>query len=441
MFGKKTKELAKRLSECELRAASTGATLDAISMAMAVIEFSPDGQVIRANAKFLSVMGYSEAELQGLQHRRFCLQAYAASSEYADFWRKLKQGKPMSGRFMRLTKDGREVWLEASYNPVRGADGQVCRVIKVATDISTKVVAESEVNSLFNAINRSMAVIEFGLDGIVLRANDNFLESVGHKSCDVIGHHHRMFVEPEFAASQDYEQFWKRLNAGEYLSGEFKRLGRSGRVVWLEASYNPVFDAQGRLYKVVKFAADVTAKKLRQQAEQESARMAYRISSETDAISAEGADIIEKAVAEMRAIADTMRSTSLCVGQLGDQSDRITTIVKTIREIADQTNLLALNAAIEAARAGEQGRGFAVVADEVRKLAERTSLSTTEIGDMVNSIQDGTRSAIKSMDSSLEKAGVGVQLANDAREVIVRISRGAREVVHAVSQFSSHVDG
>jgi methyl-accepting chemotaxis protein len=441
MFGSKTKELAKRLSECELGAAHSGAVLDAIGTAMAVIEFSPDGKVIRANANFQRVMGYSEGDLKDFDHRRFCPPAYAASSEYSDFWRNLRQGNPMSGRFMRLAKDGREVWLEASYNPVKGPDGQVSRVVKVAADISRTVAAESEMNSLLNAIGRSMAVIEFGLDGTVLRANDNFLECVGYKSADVVGRNHRMFVDAEFAASHDYEVFWKKLNAGEYVSGEFKRLGRDNRVIWLEASYNPVFDAKGKLYKVVKFASDVTTKKLRQQAEQESARVAFRVSSETDAISTEGASIIEKAAAEMRAIADTVRATSLCVGQLGEQSDRITGIVKTIREIADQTNLLALNAAIEAARAGEQGRGFAVVADEVRKLAERTSLSTSEIGGMVQSIQDGTRSAIKSMDSSLEQAGMGVQLANDAREVIVRISSGAREVVQAVSQFSSNVDG
>jgi methyl-accepting chemotaxis protein len=441
MFGSRSKELEQRLGQCEVRAAAAKALLDAIDRSMAVIEFEPDGRVVRANANFARVMAYPEADIAGMHHRSFCSEAYAASPAYAAHWSALRRGECVSGRFPRIARDGREIWLEASYNPVFGADGAVIKVMKVACDITAEVQAESEAAALLRAINRSMAVISFKPDGTIVDANDNFLSAVGYTRADVVGRHHRMFCEADMIASADYQTFWTRLNAGEFVSGEFRRVARDGRVIWLEASYNPVFDPAGRLYKVVKFAADITEKKVQQLAEQESARVAWRVSSETDAIATEGAAIIERASSEMRAIAETVQLTSDRVGELGKQSDQITSIVKTIREIADQTNLLALNAAIEAARAGEQGRGFAVVADEVRKLAERTSLSTREIGEMVQRIQDGTRSAIQSMESSLVKAGSGVELAGSAGEAIGRISNGAREVVHAVSKFSSVVDG
>jgi len=441
MFGNKGKQLEARLGECEIRAAATKALIDAIDRSMAIIEFEPDGKVIGANANFSRVMGYAASELPGMHHRSFCQPSYASSKSYSDMWARLARGDFVSGRFPRIARDGREVWLEASYNPVLGADGRVVKVVKVASDITDKVRAESEATALLNAINRSMAVISFTPDGTILDANANFLKTVGYSKEEVVGRHHRIFCEAEEAAKPDYAAFWQRLASGEFVADDFKRVARDGRVIWLEASYNPVFDPAGKLYKVVKFAADITEKKVQQLAEQESARVAWRVSSETDAIATEGAAIIERASSEMRAIAETVQLTSERVGELGKQSDQITSIVKTIREIADQTNLLALNAAIEAARAGEQGRGFAVVADEVRKLAERTSLSTTEIGGMVQRIQDGTRSAIVSMESSLVKAGSGVELAGSAGQAIKRISNGAREVVQAVSKFSSVVDG
>ena len=441
MFGNKRKQLEARLGECEIRAAASKALIDAIDRSMAIIEFEPDGKVIGANANFARVMGYAASELPGMHHRSFCQSSYASSKSYSDMWARLARGDFVSGRFSRVARDGREIWLEASYNPVLGADGRIVKVVKVASDITDTVWAESEASALLNAINRSMAVISFTPEGTILDANANFLKTMGYSKEEIVGRHHRIFCAAELTASPEYAAFWQRLSAGEFVAGDFRRVTRDGREVWLEASYNPVFDPNGTLYKVVKFAADVTEKKVQQLAAQESARVAWRVSTETDAIATEGAAIIERASSEMQAIAETLQLTSERVGELGKQSDQITSIVTSIREIADQTNLLALNAAIEAARAGEQGRGFAVVADEVRKLAERTSLSTAEIGGMVQRIQDGVRTAIVSMESSLVRASSGVELAGSAGQAIKRISNGAREVVQAVSKFSSVVDG
>ncbi|RTU03975.1 pili assembly chaperone, partial [Pseudomonas aeruginosa] len=206
--------------------------------------------------------------------------------------------------------------------------------------------------------------------------------------------------------------------------------------VWLEASYNPVYDADGKLYKVVKFASDVSDRMRRYQAEADNAHQAHTLSTETRTVAEHGALIIQSAVEEMLKIANTLDASSLNIGELSQHSQQITSIVNTIREIAEQTNLLALNAAIEAARAGDQGRGFAVVADEVRQLAERTSKSTKEIADMIGRIQTGTRSVIDDMQHSQEQARRGVELANEAGTAILGIRESTHKVVEAVQQFS-----
>src|SRR5690606_31851708 len=226
------------------------------------------------------------------------------------------------------------------------------------------------------ALDRAMAVVEFDLSGNVLVANDNFLKVMGYGAAELKGKQHRLFCEASLVNSAEYSDFWRRLNAGEFFSGQFKRLAKNGRVVWLEASYNPVYDADGKLYKIVKFASDISNRVEKFEADSRGASRAYHISAETEKVAEHGAEVIQQTAREMRQIADNIGASARLVSQLGERSEQITAIVNTIRGIADQTNLLALNAAIEAARAGDQGRGFAVVADEVRQLAGRTSRST-----------------------------------------------------------------
>jgi methyl-accepting chemotaxis protein len=282
-----------------------------------------------------------------------------------------------------------------------------------------------------------MAVIEFDLNGGILTANQNFLTRMGYTLAELKGKHHRLFCRAELVNSSAYEDFWRRLNQGELFQGQFERVDKRGQSVWLEANYNPVYDAAGRLCKVVKFATDVTARVEQHEHDARSASAAYHISVETRKVAEQGTQVIQQAASEMREIADDIAQSSTLIAQLGERSEQITAIVNTIRAIADQTNLLALNAAIEAARAGDQGRGFAVVADEVRQLAARTSGSTAEISNMINLIQSETRQAIKSMEGTRGRAAQGVELADQAGSVILQIRDGASEAVQAVSMFAN----
>lgn len=235
------------------------AIIDAISRSMAVIEFTPQGHVLTANQNFLTVMGYSLTEIQGQHHRLFVDPQQAESAAYQSFWVGLAQGKVASNRFKRVAKDGRNIWIEASYNPIFDAQGKVIKVVKFATDITQKVIEELNARGQLSAINRAMAVIEFDLQGHILTANNNFLATMGYTLTEIVGKHHRLFVDTACANSAEYQQFWAGLREGEFYSGTYQRFDKNGKEVWIEASYNPIFDPDGKACKVVKYAVDVGA--------------------------------------------------------------------------------------------------------------------------------------------------------------------------------------
>jgi len=226
--------------------------------AQATIEFDASGRILSANQLFLSLMGYSLAEIKGQHHSLFMDPAQAATPEYRRFWQDLAEGKTQTAEFMRRTKSGATVWLQASYNPVPDRFGRITRVIKVAQDATQRKLRDADVSGQVDAINKSQAVIEFEMDGTIVRANDNFLAAMGYRQDEVVGRHHSMFVPKAEAQSASYRTFWDELRSGQFRTAEFRRLHKSGRDVWIQASYNPILGLGGTPLKVVKFATDVT---------------------------------------------------------------------------------------------------------------------------------------------------------------------------------------
>ena len=404
---------------------------DAISEQIALIRFEPDGTIIGANDNFLQAMDCTLNEIQGKHHRMFCDKKTIDSPEYRNFWKQLAEGKAQNGQFLRHTPKGREVWLEASYCPVKDQFGNISSVIKIASDITDIITTTHELKSQREALSRSQAIIEFDLDGNVLTANDNFLHTTHYTLDQIQGQHHSKFCTPEMVKSSEYQGLWQKLHRGEFVSGKFHRVDANGQDIWLEASYNPIFDPQGRLYKVVKFATNITDRVVREHTTEQVAKQA---SSTTEQSAEKGVSVVEDAIQTMEKVVTGLHQTSEHVSSLNEQGDRIGSIVETITSIADQTNLLALNAAIEAARAGEQGRGFAVVADEVRQLAARTSASTAEIDEVVKRNQQLAGQATNAMEEVVNQSQQGSELINQTGDCIRQISQGTQELMQALNQ-------
>ncbi|MCU3695280.1 methyl-accepting chemotaxis protein, partial [Enterobacter hormaechei subsp. steigerwaltii] len=359
--------------------------------------------------------------------------------EYSQFWQRLARGESFSGKYLRLAKGNRSVWLEASYIPVSDRRGRVIRVIKTAADISEHVHSTLEQEAVVNAINRSMAIITFNPEGIVLEANENFVNATGYKRDEIIGKHHRLFCAETLYKSDEYRHFWERLNQGEFFSGLFPRLNRQGDPLWFRATYNPVFNRDGQLYKIVKFATDVTADVLRNQREQEAAVHAWDMAVQTRGSAQNGASVIENSILMIDRIAQGMGAVSTDVSRLNNQSESIDDMVETIRKFAMQTRLIALNAAIEAARAGASGRSFAVVAAEVRNLAASVSSATEEIEQVVASNSQLAKDVLCGIENSLMITREGVTLMREAGEVMTSIQRNAAGVETAVKDVAISV--
>lgn len=411
----------------------------ALSQAMPVIEFSPAGIVQRASPLFLATMGYRADEVTGRHHSMFCPPSLVSSSEYSEFWRRLARGESFNGKYLRFAKGNRPVWLEASYIPVADWRGRIIKIIKIAADISERMHAALEQESVVNAISRSMAIISFAPDGIVLDVNANFLNATGYKREEVLGKHHRLFCSETLHKSEEYRQFWERLNQGEFFSGQFPRLNRRGDLLWLRATYNPVFNNDGQLYKIVKFATDVTEQVLRNQREQNAAVHAWDMAVQTRGSAQAGAEVIENSIGMIDKIAHEMSAVSADVIRLNSQSSSIDEMVETIRSFALQTRLIALNAAIEAAKAGSSGRSFGVVAAEVRNLAARVSGATEEIERVVAGNNQLAKEVLRGIESSLMNTTEGVALMREAGEVIVNIQKNSEGVERAVKDVARSV--
>lgn len=412
------------------------ATLSSLNDAIAMIEFTPEGIILNANALFLEKMDYELHEVIGQHHRMFCPPSLVSSPEYAHFWQRLKQGESFSNKFLRIAKNSRPLWLEANYVPVQDRSGRVIKIVKLASDITDHILDAQEQRAMTNAINRSMAVIAFNLRGQVLRANDNFLKTMGYQSHEIIGKNHSQFCTPELANSREYAEFWKKLRRGDFVSGLFARINKQGKTIWLRATYNPVFDENNQLYEVVKFATDVSPQVMKNQQEREAAEHAYQAALETSENTRVGVTVIENSVRKMNEIASELRKVSNDINGLSSQSAQIGVIVETIRSIASQTNLLALNAAVEAARAGTHGRSFAVVANEVRSLAANIHTASQEISGVVDRNHELAAMAQKNITANLVRADEGVHLVREAGNVIVDIQANSSQVVEAIGHVT-----
>lgn len=432
-FFNKNEHLVKELAEAKQKLQKNEAMINGFSDSMAIIEFTPNGQIITANQNFLNTMEYDIQQITGQHHSMFCTPELVKSPEYNALWSALANGQATNGEFLRITRTGKKIWLAASYCPVFDANQQVVKVVKIASDVSHSIQTMQELKAQSEAVSRSMATIEFDLKGNILSANDNFLNTAGYSSSEIIGNHHSMFCPPHIANSEEYRQLWQQLNDGKFVSGRFERIGKNGNTIWLEATYNPIFDAEGNLVKVIKFANDQTPTVA---AAKETSEIAYQSSVKTDEMSTEGNNIVNEAIEAMNKVSSGLSNAASRIDSLSKQSEQISNIVNTITAIADQTNLLALNAAIEAARAGEQGRGFAVVADEVRQLAGRTSKSTAEIDEVVKENNQLSNEAVQSMQEIVELAEQGMSLVQKTGDTINEISDSTRDMVEVISKMS-----
>lgn len=474
------------------------AQIEALHKSQAVIEFNLNGKILYANQNFCKALGYELAEIIGRHHSIFVAAEEAGSLEYKAFWQRLRDGRYNQQQYRRIAKGGREIWIEATYNPIlRG--GKPYKVVKFATDITEQKKKAVDDAGKLDAISRSQAVIEFSPSGEILTANPNFCCAMGYELSEIVGKHHRMFCDQTYAATPEYAEFWRRLSEGQFIANEFLRYGKGRREVWIQAAYNPILDLTGKVVKVVKFATNVTERMgdidqlgrglkslssgdllaeltkpfvpsmeaVREDFNHtvEKLREALlRVSGNASAIAAGSAEIrqaaddlsrrteqqaasVEETAAALEEITTNVADSSRRAEEAGklvattranaehsgivvkqaveamqgikSSANEISSIIGVIDEIAFQTNLLALNAGVEAARAGEAGKGFAVVAQEVRELAQRSATAAKEIKALIT--------------ASGAQVNAGVDL-------VAKTGEALRQIVLQVQQINLNVD-
>ncbi|MBH5370843.1 methyl-accepting chemotaxis protein [Bradyrhizobium glycinis] len=400
-------KIATDITEKKIRSMTDASKIAAISRAQAVIEFKLDGTVVTANENFCKALGYSLDEIKGKHHSLFVADADRNGSAYREFWAALNRGEYQAGEFKRIGKGGREVWILASYNPLLDEKGKPYGVVKFATDVTAEKLKNADLAGQIEAIDKAQAVIEFNMDGTIITANANFLGALGYSLAEIKGRHHSMFVEPSERDGARYREFWAALNRGQYQAAEYKRIGKGGKEVYIQASYNPILDLNGKPFKVVKYATDVTKQVLVRMGNERVRGMMESVAAGSEELNASVREISE-AMTKSR---ETAMGAVEQVGAADAQAQRLTEaaqamsgIVEMINNITGQINLLALNATIESARAGEAGRGFAVVASEVKSLANQAKQATDKIGQEIaslNSISGDVVSALSSIKQAI----------------------------------------
>jgi methyl-accepting chemotaxis protein len=405
----------------KIRSMEDAGKIAAMNRAQAVIEFNMDGTIVTANENFLRAMGYSLSEIQGKHHSMFVVPADRDSAAYREFWAKLNRGQFDAAEYKRIGKGAKEIWILATYNPILDETGKPFKVVKFATDVTAQKLKAADSDGQIAAIRKSQAVIEFNMDGTIRTANANFLEAMGYTLAEVQGKHHGMFVAPNERNTPEYREFWNRLNNGQYQAAEYKRIAKGGREIWIQASYNPILDLNGKPFKVVKYATDVTVQAvLRKKAENARGFIATVAdgSEEMSASIREISETMTKSKANAAAATGRIDAADQQAQKLNDAAQAMSGIVELIGNITGQINLLALNATIESARAGEAGRGFAVVASEVKNLANQAKHATDTISkeiEQLNGVAGEVAGSLTAIKSAI--AGVNEFIASTAAAV------------------------
>ncbi len=398
----KVVKYASDITKQKIRSLADAGRIAAIDRSQAVIEFNLDGTIVTANENFLKAMGYTLGEIQGKHHSIFVAPAERDSAAYREFWAKLNRGEYQSAEYKRIGKGGKEVWILASYNPLLDESGKPFGVVKFATDVTEQKLKNADLSGQIEAIGKSQAVIEFNLDGTIIQANPNFLRAVGYSLDEIKGRHHSMFVTPSERDGAAYREFWAALNRGEFQAGEFKRIGKAGKEVWIQASYNPILGLNGKPFKVVKYASDITKAVLVRMGNERVRGMLETVAAGAEELNASVREISEAMVKSKDTALSAVERVASADSQtkrLSDAAQAMSGIAEIIGDITGQINLLALNATIELARAGEAGRGFAVVASEVKNLANQAKQATDKIGLEISGLNGISGDVVAALDT------------------------------------------
>jgi methyl-accepting chemotaxis protein len=454
-----------------LNSSEMASQIAAINRSQAVIEFSPDGKILHANPNFLQALGYTLDEVKGKHHSMFVDPSYRNSPDYTAFWQKLGRGEFDAAQYKRIRKDGKEIWIQASYNPLLDRSGKVVGVIKFATDITAEKLRNADFEGQMAAIHKAQAVIEFNLDGTIITANDNFLNTLGYSLQEVKGHHHSMFVEPGYRQSVEYKHFWEKLGRGEFDAAQYKRIGKGGKEVWIQASYNPIMDASGRPFKVVKFASDITAMRMAVEQTRDAVTAAknkdlsQRIpmsgkTGELELLCGGVNELLDSMAEVMSEIKTTSQEVSSAAAEIStattDLSQRTEEQAASLEETSASMEQIAATVKKNAENAKHANdltrgthevadRGGEVVAEAVSAMA-RIEESSRKIADIISVIDEIARQTnLLALNAAVEAARAGeagrgfAVVASEVRSLAQRSSQAAKDIKDLITNSSTLV--